>query len=527
MQPGQTYLYKVYSSTGTFIGLLDPNKVISDFTYNQTIGTAAVQTQITLLETTPDQTIYTRENIIRVYEFSQYYPNGTKVFDGYISKAKPINSNDTLLLTCISQGQDMSQYLARSANILDQSQATDSSNVTVNAASFVSNNVWLGQEVNPGAGVVNITKFTLEMAAVTTNNPQVTVTLYNGISGLAQYAASTAGILQRTITVSSTSKSVYTFFLYCPLVASYTILSVKCTDASGVKVYGNSSLTSGFNSAYNAWFNTYTMSDVTNISYPTGTDPSFMLTDITYAYEFLGGLVQQPAAGYPLTGTTTTYGFNAQTYLSQIQALMQLMPATWYWYVHPGLNQLIAGPANTVADIVLTNGKEINDFEPEASKESIINNVYFTGGDDGTGTNTNVFVNVTGTLGTNRVGLAQITDNRVNYTNLGSLANAQAVGTLIAQNYIDRNSSETTLGTITLLDGVIDNNLVNIGLMIGFQGFGDYRDNLLLQVVSKSKMSDKCTYQLGTLPVSQSSAVAAIEANLAYVQTVNNPDIAS
>lgn len=225
--------------------------------------------------------------------------------------------------------------------------------------------------------------------------------------------------------------------------------------------------------------------------------------------------------GYAATGVSTSYTFRQQTMLRAIQVLATLAPFDWYWYVSPEDNVLHFAQASAVAEITLIKGRHINELQIEATKETIVNAVYFTGGDNGAGTNTSVSVKKTATIGSNRVGLAQISDNRV------SGVGGAAVGAVIAQDYLNQFANETYITNVTVQEGTIDTSLFQPGMMVGFRGFGDFADALVLQVVGKTKSPDNVQLQLGTLPVRSSQAVAEIEAGLAYQQTVNNPSVPS
>lgn len=234
------------------------------------------------------------------------------------------------------------------------------------------------------------------------------------------------------------------------------------------------------------------------------------------------GAGTNPAGGYSNTGTLTSYTFRMQTVLQAIQAIISLAPANWYWYVDPATNILQFAQENTSADITLIKGRHINSLDIEATKETIKNDAYFTGGDDGTGTNTNILVRVQGTQGSNRKGLALLSDNRVNSTS-GSTVTAK----LIAQNYLNNNSAETYITNATIQDGTMDINQIKLGMMVGFAGFGNFVEGLLLQVVGITRRPDQVDLQLGTLPLRDSKVIAIINTALAAQQTVAVPSVPS
>ena len=350
------------------------------------------------------------------------------------------------------------------------------------------------------------------------------------------------------MTVTSTTPGVYTFSF--PSAVTVTPLTqyffaIYAGDNQGGQIYYNNAGgyaggnmwyssyggaggstnffdTGGFNTTgYSLYFATYYVTTPNSVPF-TNQDPSSILTTIMNTYIAAGGLVGLPGGGITNTGVLTTYTFKTQTMLQAIQTLIGLAPANQYWYVDPATNTIQFAKSNTVADIVLIKGRHINELDVEATRENIKNNIYFTGGDDGTGLSHNIFVNVSNPLNGNRVGLALLSDNRVNSTS-GSVSTAKQ----IAQEYANDNNAETYITNITILDFTMDTNLFKPGKMVSFAGFSPFINNLLLQVLSVQKSSDQVVIQLGTLPLRTSQAVADIQAGLAYLQTVANPSTAS
>lgn len=229
--------------------------------------------------------------------------------------------------------------------------------------------------------------------------------------------------------------------------------------------------------------------------------------------------------GYPLTNLTTNYTFTAETTLAGIKAIFSLAPANWYWYIDPATNILYFDKYSTSADIMIIKGRHIDTLNLISTKENIVNVVYFTGGKDIAGNN--IYVVVNGTRGNNRRGLKQLSDNRVNSVNLGGDSEAYATATLIAQNYIDNTANRTYNSTITIQGGTMDLNLLSLGAVLGFSGFGTFIDNLLLPIVSITPKPDSVTCTIGSLPKRISETVQQIFNQLNEIQTIANPDVPS
>jgi len=564
--------YKIYTPAGVYLGLLQ--NVTTPFQYNQPIATAFVQLQITvgqtadvadqavtpitdeagnpitdeagnnlLIERQPDvvgssnsNALIANDNIIVVVEYSNYYPNGLVKFTGYISKWKAtFGASNDILITCISNGQDLVNYPVQGTPIQDQAQTNTDGNTTINNLTSTS-----FQIITPGASTTTLNRITLQLASVIANNPTLTVNLYasssSGILNLSSALSANPPDATASAVVASTSPTNYDFifnYTYPNGTPGYFIIILTTTDTNGVKLYyqdgspyAGGNLFNGkglfpFDGTCSLYFKTFYSSSTINAAY-VNDDPSFVMNDLVTNYNKLGGSITVPVGGYSNTNTLATYTFKMQTILQAIQATVALAPANWYWYVDPATGVLQFAKANTVADITIIRKRHINEIDIEATKENIKNTAYFTGGDDGTATSTNILVKVSKALGGNRVGLALLSDNRVNSATGGTVT-----AKLIAQNYLNVNNSEQYIANAIIQDQTMDINLLKLGLMVGFSGFGNFVDNLLLQIVGVNYQSDQAILQLGTLPKRDTAVVAAIQAGLQYAQTVANPSTPS
>lgn len=589
----KTYEYKVFSPTGTYKGLLQ--NVLPDFNYNQNMYTTFAQLEITvaqsadtsnqqppyltteggsplttedgkyiLVERVPDVVgstnsgaLIANDNLIVVYEYSIYYPNGLQVFSGYISKWKAVyGSDNNIVVTCISNGQDLSQYVVTSGSssvallpLSDTAQPggtwgtafaqiiTPSTTLTFqqiqlflgcsSGSTFVTAQLCLGNPANDSItimGGIETYNFGSGNSLIDTTN---TVNINNPTPATQTFTFPSVHTL-----VSGGSYYVLLNFLSfefgnlllqgagaADLPFSYTNFG---QEYQAIGIANNSTFSMAYNSSYPAMYlNLLATTGSTNAAYSL-TDPSSILTSIMSSYIAAGGDVSMPVGGYLPTGVLQTYTFKVQTLQQAITTLQSLAPANWYWYVDPATNVLQWAQLSTTADITIIKGRHINALEIEATKENIKNTAYFTGGDDGTNTQTNIFVVETVPLNNNRVGLSILSDNRVNSTSGGvGVANSIALGNLL------QNQAETFQTTITIQDGTIDINLLKLGKVLGFAGFGTFPDKLLLEIVGVNRTSDQVTLQVGTLPKRSSKQLADIQTALAYLQTVANPSMAA
>jgi hypothetical protein len=564
----KTYAYKMSNPASRYLGLL--KNVITPFQYNQTIASVGAQMQFTvqqsadtaalpvdpildegglaitdetganlLSERQPDlvgdgnsNALIANNNLIQIYEYSSFYPDGLLVYSGYVSKWKTVfGSDNNVLVTCMSLGQDFSNLLVMSG---DTKYITQES--TVDATFGISNT-----PLDPySTGQYIIQTFTvpantlvgavgLQLTWPGGGNPptggNLVVGVYQMTGGVPNPSTDTL-VMQSVLAVPAiTSPTTYKVSFSSPqtLLAGnvyYMCSNAQTTEhfwilATDTNPYANGqlyiyspSLTPGTYTfswpSYDLYFDIYQHTGNTTAIY-TNVDVSFIVTDIINAYIAQGGNVSIPSGGYANTGVLVTYTFKVQTILQAMQTLIGFAPANWYWFIDPATNQLNFAKQNSAADYVLIKGRHINELEIEATKENIKNVAYFTGGDDGTGTSTNIFISQSVTKGNNRSGLAQLSDNRVSEAAAGSLAAAQAIGRALALNVLLQNAIETYISTVTIQDPTIDVNLLKLGKVIGFSGFGNFVDHLLLS----------------------SKTVSSIETALAYQQTVDNPAIPS
>lgn len=534
------YQYKIYNSSSVYLGML---KVVSPFEYNQNIGTAFTQIQVKLAQKTRD-TLTVEDNLIKVYEFNKWHPAGIIVFDGYISKVKSSYGNDdSILLTCLSNGNDMNNYLVNgSPYVADQSQTSENSSAGVQVNSKSGGITGVGQTFQVGAGVTNVGAIDVMIGGI---DPSVTLTLWPSVTAA---NSGTGALGSVTLATTSSSPVVVRFAFSSPIgvtAGNTYFFTIDENNGNNISVYyqnsnvyangdmyrqnygggggdANFHVTPYSDIANNSdlYFKTYSSAGATAAVF-SSEDPTTILTSVISDYNSRGGAINTAAGSTDNTGLTLSYTFNDNIIMEAITACLSMAPADWYWYVDPATDILYFKEASASADIKLTLGREINVLEVESTKENIKNQAYFTGGDDGTGTNTNVFVKVIQSPGSNRIGLIRLSDLRVKG------ATGATVGMQIATNYLNANNSITYITTVMIQDAIVDTSQFKLGMIVGFKGGDSFVNGLLLQIVGRHKMEDQLELQLGTQPVRTSLALAKIEASLTSVLTAANPSTPS
>lgn len=485
------------------------------------------------------------DNVIQVYEYSDGNLNGKLVYTGYISKWQSnIGGVDYTTITCLNLSQDLNHVLIPGSTV----ELTDQQQLTYNPASDYIFLVSPGlttcftsgiQQVTPGANVTNISAVEA-MLSVSGTPVTFTASIYNSpsdfINGLTPLAS-----VSKLISNNSPQAQKFTFaspLTIPPSTPYYIIITANTSDytvntanmffisAANPYPLGEGYVTGfgipstfqlfvvgGVDQKASFYFKTYYQAPSTQKIYA-NQDPSVILTDLMTSYAASLGSVAYGAFG--ATGYSVGYTFNVQTILEGIRTVYALGPQNWYWYVDPATNTLYYQPVSTTADHVVIKGNQINEIDITASKEEIINTVYFSGGDDGSGHNINIFVKVTDatSLANNRVGLARLSDNGVH-----DVPTAQ----LLARNYIAQNNAETYRTKLVLTDAKTDITSYHVGQTVGFEGFGTSIDKLILTIVSITYAPDNIVLTLGTIPPRITSDILDIKNSLSAIQTEDNP----
>lgn len=574
------YIHQIFRN-GVFLGNL--KNIKSEFGYGWDINTAGVQLEIEVadvadhahdapdpietedgqpLQTESGETITTERqpdivgnsnggilirnnNTIKVYEISTNYPNGKLVFQGFISKWRTtFGKTDSIFVTCLSAGQDLDNFLVQGLASTDVSHASQTTSVTIfEPSDGRSSYLRIGQKWQVGGGVTLLSGVTLRLAAANALFPQTaTLKVWNNE---ADYYRGDAPIAKVLKTISSTTPADYLFgFLNQTAVTPGTsyFVSLTASDRYGIVVYyDNTDSYSGGNmwvsdSSYSSgvwtetgiypsitfsdlYFKTHYTSGATSTTFSSA-DPTTTLQTIIDLYSNQGGAINYSAGTIDATGLTKTLTFKVNTILDAIKRVQSASPANYYWTVDPATNILYFKQSGTTADHTMVLGKHIESLDLEASVENVKNDVYFTGGD--IGGNVNLFLHVSSltALAANagRVGLAKLVDNRVTQSDTAST---------IANSYLSTYQNEQYHTTLTINDGVYDTTLFRPGQIIGFGGFGNFIDALLLQIVRIDKSPDDVVLTVGVIPQRQSDQIEEIERRLEQVETLYNPSVPS
>lgn len=219
-------------------------------------------------------------------------------------------------------------------------------------------------------------------------------------------------------------------------------------------------------------------------------------------------------AGISSTGRSTDYTFRVNTVLEGIQKALQFSPQNWFWFVDMGTNILQFKAASTTADHTIIKGKQINELNLKRTRQYIKNVVYFSGGNDGSGSNVFVKRTTPTSLAQYKIGLDRISDNRATTTTQGAA---------LAQDDLDRNPSPVYQTTIRIPAGTDDLDSYQLGQSVDFAGFGGVPDQVLLLIFGLNYTRELLTLTLGTIPHRTTKRIAELQRQLDKLQTYANP----
>lgn len=564
------YLYKVFRGS-QYLGNLP--KVTSKFSYSQDINTVGSAINVACgatldisreetsrliteggdpIITEDDQYIYTEKktsdfalgdsgasalfqngNRVLVYEYSYYHPNGKLMFSGQINRVDAIigTVNDVQLLI-LSDGNDLDNYIARGTPFnytTDVSQASQNGYVTVTQDSKGAGWNRYGQSWRTGAAVTNTGQITLRLLG----NATVTVYLYDAPNGnlissvsIAVNKASATNIAFAFPILADANPSDDYFFavgvnsgrsirLYRSSSNPYANGTMYYSSYSGGSGGGSYSSVSGSDLYFITAYGTPT----TTATY-TSKDPSTeMVAPIIDDYNLRGGLVTYDDDTIDATGLSLTYTFNTNTVLEAINRAREISPEDYYFYVDLGLSKLhFKQFSSSEVDFVLIKGRHINSLKLSLSIENVANYLLFSGGDVGGGVNLYREYQDDASIGNYGVRLERKSDNRVTVS-----ATADAWGS----SYLDENSGEQYLTSVTIADRTMDITLIKPGMIVGFAGFGNFVDLISLRVVRITYSPDRVELSLGVLPKRVADELEKNRRGLLAEQTIANPSAPS
>jgi hypothetical protein len=558
--------YKVYSRDGSYLGLLP--KVTTKFAFAQDINSAGSSIQINcgkfvinettaspllteagdiitteddlpimatstdLLVTTgasADDAIFKNSNRVKVWMYNRYYPNGKLMFSGQINRVefKYGGSDPTVKLLVYSDGLDLNNYIARGYPFAYTGDVTQTSQNTSLICDF-SYPGWytLGQSWTTGGAVSNIGAISLLLQGTA----DVTISVYDGPNG------NLLGSTTQSVSVGSATEvqfafsnlipvspnTQYFFAIWLPAGQSIRVYLYTPTIYSGGQAYessysggsGGGSFTIGNSDMY---FKTFSGLPTTTTTYTTDDPVTEMAHGILLDYNARGGYITE--RDFEATGLSLTYTFVVATILDAIKKVIELCPTGYYSYIDLGTAEIDIKQMSDTADFTVVRGRHINELNLALSIEQVKNYLLLSGGPTA---GVNLYRDYTDAESASAYGIRTATksDNRITVA-----ATADAIG----DSFTEENADERQETTLIVKDEHVDITQFVPGKTIGFKNFGNFIDDMVLQIVRREpNFSDGiATLTLGRLPIRQSDEIQRINRDLLNEQTLANPSAPS
>lgn len=230
------------------------------------------------------------------------------------------------------------------------------------------------------------------------------------------------------------------------------------------------------------------------------------------------GTISYNADSLDATGITITQTFRLNTKLEGIESVYNQTDADWYWYVNIGDNLLYLKEMAATPDHTFVFGKHIISIALRRSIENLRNDTYFVGGDTGGGAILYKRYQDATSQTNWRKGVHRITDRR--YT---IAASAQRR----AEKEMSRYKDPIYTTEVQIASEVYDIETIRLGQVIGFSNFGNFVDELALQIVSISYNPYHVTLQLGELLDRQRDEIENIAEDVQGEQFDQIPNVPS
>lgn len=559
----KSYVYKVYQDN-SFISNLD--NVISEFTYTQEINNAGAQLIIELgnkfddVSATQTDTFWVDEagnymtdengnrfvwaktysfddipidlaNRIKVFMFDDNNLNGTVVFDGLISKWETSYSQNTIRLTVLSYGVQLANYIVASSSasfiinqdvqdtthaIIASKEQQDNYAMSFNLATsqLIGSVSVYGYSTTPYYGGSNASLFWIMYAGTPTTPGNL---LDAGVFVLPTTAAMNTLQFTTPLTLPAGdyhilfSAGLGSFYDGAPYIGSTTTAAY----AGGTLYYRDLALTSSWTDLTQDLTFTVNISDGSSALSFSSIDPGAIATSFMTQLQSQGATASYTIDTIDLTSTTASYNFKIASGLDGMQKALSLAPDGWYWYYDIPTNNVHFHQAGQTADHTLVMGKHFKDANVAYSLETVVNSVYFTGGDTGAGSN--LYSVYTSPSSINNYGkwAELLSDNRVTDQ---TTADTISVGELNAK------QSPQFQITVEIVDDVYDIETFTLGQMVQFRNFNNLLDTELFQIVRIERHPDNAILLLGNIPPRASSELQEARKRLDALETVNNPD---
>jgi len=569
--PGnKTILYKVYDINGVYLGTLP--KVTSEFTYSQDINTAGSEIKVTvgasldeagveldndllliaegdylLLDSSGDRLVLDSNVVFNTIPMSLahrlevwlYYDgavNGIKKFDGIIVEWESDEINSTISLSAWHWGAKLDHHLLRVLPYTDVASnefQDDEINLQPAGTKDANNVIYALGETFTLVAPATISSVFIQ-ASYNEVNPFDASAAVRIVGGTPLARGATFQTASRSITGQLLTEIEFIFDTPSELPAgdyfievenlvrsavpeSYTFgvgIDTANNFASGALYTRNDSSGWALSSGNDLTFRIVTSSGALANQF-TSVDPSAIMRAAVDNFVAQGGRLSYNDESIEDTGSITSYTFRFNKIRDVINKVIELAPASWYWFIDMGTSLLHFHRQGNTPDHVIVSGKHVNDIKLRYSLQGVKNYIAFSGAEVTPGESlVRIDSNAT-SLSKFGTWLDTPSDNRVSTDSTAEILN---------KNNLSQNARPRFYTTLIVPSAVYDIETFLLGQMIGFAGFGNITDDLLLQIVGIDYQLDLIVMQLDQLVPTTSKRIEDIKRNLQKLETATTPD---
>jgi hypothetical protein len=585
-------MYKVYSQANVLLNTWNPRQdVISAPSLKEQINAAGSEVVITLArpaDSYGEGSDIAHENRIELWVADKDAPNGVCMFTGRITKYKPNYNNETVDVTLLGYGSHMSLFIIEGAGTpATTTVAYNSYDPSDIARSLV-------DKLTAAGGKVTYIPRTFQTITNLFIDPTVTIndsastggwSTVGGVSGEGR-TLDTTQFQESAQSAKFTNAATAVGGFFSKYFQTISGLVVGHTYNLSMYLYSPTARTIGFsvdttvattqnNSVTSTWtrfsmtFVATATSHVIQLNSTTGASATWnvdamQLTDGATLYPFFSGASTSTTTDtYAWTGTANaststdvklisdgsirqsntvvSYTFNANTFKEGIDKVLELMPQGWYYWIDQSTYPatLYFDQRGDVPNHTFNIGTHITSLDIEKSVETIVNRIYFVGGDLGGGVLLYKRYDNLASQATYGIRAVKISDGRVTQeTTADIIANRSMIGNpqILVNLGIGDNGIERRLG--------YDIESVKLGQMVKIGNTGqsssskydlaifdtspyDYDGanigTIQFQVTEKDYTLEQLTMSLSTTPPDVTKRIADIKRNVDDVTYADTP----
>lgn len=258
-------------------------------------------------------------------------------------------------------------------------------------------------------------------------------------------------------------------------------------------------------------FNLYEAGLDTTVPY-NSMDPSDIAKRIIDFARSQGAKINYTDESIQMTGTEVSITFQTNTVMEALEKVVELCPTDWYWVYDPGTNVYSLKVLSDEPVRKFTNKGDVINLRLRKSLTKLINQVYFSGGGEPA-----LFRKTTDTTSRDnyRKALLKLSDSRVT---------DEDTAIIMSQAQIDRYKDPIYIATVTVgaqHPEPIEN--IELGEKIGFLNYGNFIDDIELQISGATYSVDTVALDLGVILPKVTKRIEDIKRNLDVKIQENNP----